>query len=247
MTGVVRIDPRGEEDLNLWGTVVELAQVLEGNDSWCLIGGLMVQLRVHEHGAAARPTRDIDLLGDSRRRPSATEELADVLSDLGADAETPSATDPKLGYRFRVGDQRVEVLGPEGLKRPAKTLGQFETVEVRGGTQALRRAEIVLVSVAGEKPTPIRVPSLVGGVLLKARALGLSRRKFDEHRQDLINLLSFVDDPRRVAAEDLAASERGWLAAARKELRLSDPGLADRFAAEWLERAWQVLDLLVGD
>lgn len=193
MTRVVHIDPEGDEAVRLWRSVADLAQAFGESERWCLIGGLMVQFHAFSAGVASRPTRDIDLLGDARSRPSATEELAGVVIELGGEPETPPATDPKLGYRFELGGLLVEILGPEGLKVPARTFGGLETIEVRGGTLALRRAQSI--SVAGAKSMPIRVPSLLGAILLKARALRFARRTFDHHRYDLILLLSLVDDP----------------------------------------------------
>ncbi|MGH2954450.1 MAG: nucleotidyl transferase AbiEii/AbiGii toxin family protein [Solirubrobacterales bacterium] len=232
--------------MRLWRALADLARAFGDSESWCLIGGLMVQVYAFEHGVAPRPTRDIDLLGDARSRPSATEQLAGVVTELGGDRETPPATDPKLGYRFKMGGLLVEILGPEGLKTPAKTLGGLETIEVRGGTQALRRAQTVSISVAGAEPMPIRVPSLLGAILLKARALRVARRRFDQHRYDLILLLSLVESPRGLAAEEqLSARERRWLAEVQGDLGLPDPALGDRFSTAQLERAQQVFDLLV--
>lgn len=245
MTRFVHIDPEGEGAVRLWLAVTDLARAFGESEGWCLIGGLMVQVHAFGHGVAPRPTRDIDLLGDARSRPSVTEQLAGAVTELGGEPETPPATDPKLGYRFEMGGLLVEILGPEGLRTPAKTLGGLETIEVRGGTQALRRAQSVSISVAGAEPIPIRVPSLLGAILLKARALRVARRKLDEHRYDLILLLSLVDDPRRVAVDgQLSVSERRWLDGVEPDLNLSDPALGDRFSAGQLERARQALELL---
>lgn len=159
MTRVVHIDPEGEEAVRLWRAVADLARALGEGEGWCLIGGLMVQVHAFGHGVAPRPTRDIDLLGDARSKPSATEQLAGAVTELGAEPETPPATDPKLGCRFEMGGLLVEILGPEGLKTRAKTLGGLETIEVRGGTQAPRRTQSVSISVAGAEPVPIRVPA----------------------------------------------------------------------------------------
>jgi hypothetical protein len=242
---VLRIDPPTEEARRLWRKVAELARAFGEDRSWCLVGGLMVQLHAYEHAATPRPTEDIDVLGDARRRPRATEELARIVTELGGEPDVPPTTDHQLGYRFGVGGQLVEILGPDGLKSPPKTVGGLETIEVQGGTQALRRAETITVSVAGDPPVQIRRPSLLAAILLKVRALGASRRKFEDHRHDLILLLGLVDDPRAVAErEELTASEGGWLRAARQNLDLGDPILRERFSDRSLDRARQALDLL---
>lgn len=242
---MIRIDPPTEDASTLWRKVAELSQAFGKDTRWCLIGGLMVQLHAYEHAANVRPTEDIDVLGDARHRPSATESLARIVTELGGEPVSPPATDPKLGYRFGFEGQIVEILGPEGLRSPPKTLGNLETIEVRAGTQALRRTEMVTVSISGDPPTQIRRPSLLGAILLKARALKALRGKFVDHRDDLLLLLSLVDDPRGLAEDQgLTATERGWLRDARKDLDFDASELLERFADEELRRARQAIDLM---
>jgi hypothetical protein len=42
----------------------------------------------------------------------------------------------------RADDQIIEVLAPDGLGRAARTAGKLETIQIRGGTQALERNEV---------------------------------------------------------------------------------------------------------
>jgi hypothetical protein len=46
----------------------------------------MVQLYGFEHGDDSRPTVDIDVLGDSRKRPAMTERIAQIVVDRGGKA-----------------------------------------------------------------------------------------------------------------------------------------------------------------
>ena len=62
----------------------------------------------------------------------------------------------------------------------------------------------------------IPLPDLVGAILIKARAIATQRAA--THRQDLVLLLSLVDDPRAARAE-LTAGQR---AALRKHATLFD-------------------------
>ena len=242
---MISIDPPEVETRRLWEKLAELATQLGVDREWCLIGGLMVQLHAYEHGEDSRPTDDIDLLGNSRSRPSMTERIAEVLNDAGATLATPSSTDPSLGYRFEIDGETVEVLGPDGLKRDPSTLGNFETIQVPGGTQALRRTEKVSISVAGGPETEIRRPTLLGAILLKARATVRVRGRFEEHREDLVRLLGFVHDPRAEAADGrLTANERKWLQAVDADVRLDDPVLHSAFSDRQLERARQAFELL---
>lgn len=108
----VRIDPPSEEARQLWQKVLELAQLLGPNEDWALVGGLMVQLHAYEHAATSRPTDDIDILSDARRK--ATQRIARILDRLG-NLTMPPITDPRLGYQWTVDGHLVELLAPDGL------------------------------------------------------------------------------------------------------------------------------------
>jgi hypothetical protein len=203
----------------------------------------MVQLHGHEHGDDLRPTVDIDLLGAARKPPAMTQQIAELLAARGAEVATPPRSDPQLGYRFELDGEIVEILGPDGLKDDPKTLAGLTTFQVAGGTQALRRTEVILVSLADAPPVPVRRPSLLGAILIKARVVAKQRKeKFASDREDLIRLLSYVEDPRRLAGEEqLKSSEKRWL---RDVEELLDFGGAAPVPAVGLERAQQAFRLL---
>lgn len=240
---VIPVQPADDVTRSLWMRVAALAEEFGVDQKWCLVGGLMVQLHAFEHAGNPRPTSDIDILADARGRSSMTQRLAERLDKLGARLTDPPTTDPNLGYQFEIGDQIVEILGPDGLKKPPRTLGKYETIQVAGGSQALNRTETVVISIDKQHPTEIRRPTLLGAILLKARALIVHSRPEDQ-RQDLILLLSFVEDPRSAAA-DLRGSERKWLRDARADLNLDDPQLQDRFSETQLRQARLALELLI--
>lgn len=244
--GVIQVSPGTDEARRVWVKVGQLAGEFGADESWCLIGGLMVQLYSFEYGSDARPTRDIDVLGAATRRPSGTEKLAKTLKRLGAEVTIPPRTDAKLGYRFELDGELVEVLGPEGLKTSAKTINGLETIMVKGGRQALQRTEKVRVSIADTPPVVIRRPTLLGAILIKTRAMSSSKKKRDAHRQDLIRLLTFVEDPRQLAEDDgLTKTERKWLRQAEKILAFDDPDLPRMFTADQIQRASQSFEILV--
>jgi hypothetical protein len=87
----------------------------------------------------------------------------------------------------------------------------------------------------------------LGAILIKARVLAKRRRKkFESDRQDLIALLSFVDDPRDLAATDgLKASEKKWLADVAKALNFDDPSLGELFGQEQLVEARQAFEIFL--
>lgn len=174
-----------------------------------------------------------------------TEQLALILKHLGAELHLPSSTDAKIGYKFDVQGETVEVLGPEGLRDYPRTLGSFETIMVDGGRQALRRTEQVAISIGGAEPVIVRRPTLLGAILIKARAVASVKEKLAKHREDLIRLLTFVHDPRALADEDtLTKSERKWLGAIESDLAFDDAALLELFSDAQVQLARQAFALL---
>lgn len=243
---VISISPANPAARRLWAKALELAESFGAKERWSLIGGLMVQLHAFERGAGARPTADIDILGDSRRRPPVTARIAKILIERGGEMAMPPVSDENLGYRFEVEGEVVEVVGSEGVRRDPKTLGEFTTFQVPGGSQALSRTEVVHISLGGSPPVKLRRPSLLGAILIKTRAVAERREMFDSDRQDLIRLLSFVDDPRALAnAERLRITEKRWLRDIEPLMALDDPALTDVFPAGDVGRAGQAYRLLI--
>jgi hypothetical protein len=121
----IRIETLNPEVATLWRTVVKVARELGEDRSWCLVGGLMVGLFAIEAGQEQRATSDIDILGDARKRPSATERISRRLEGLGAELHQIGGLDAQLGFRFDVDGQIVDVLAPDGLahNRPPRTRG----------------------------------------------------------------------------------------------------------------------------
>ncbi|HEX9967661.1 MAG TPA: hypothetical protein VGB06_06925 [Solirubrobacterales bacterium] len=243
---MVAIEPVTPEGNRLWAMTLSLASDLGPDREWSLIGGLMVQLHGFEREDDFRPTTDIDLLGAARKPPPMTEQIASLLVEKGAEVATPPRTTPELGYRFELNGELVEILGPDGLRADPHTTAGLKTFGVSGGSQALARTEVVLVSLAGAPPVAVRRPSLLGAILIKARVVAKRRKeKFQSDRQDLIRLLSYVDDPRALAREDqLKSSERRWLRNVERALDFDDPALAAAFPSDTLGRARQAFRLL---
>lgn len=202
--------------LTLWRSLSEIADELPGE--WVLVGGLMVQLHAYEHGITdVRATVDVDVLAQAR--PQGTlERLREALDALGFEQEAPDLDG--YAYRFVRGDQIIDVLAPEGIV-PPPTLGTGQrAIAIPGGSQALSRSENVVVAVDGAE-FPLRRPSLLGAVLIKARSLMVHDDPASQ-REDLLRLLGLMEDP-RTAAESLLPTERRWLLAAEARLDLDGP------------------------
>jgi hypothetical protein len=245
---VVHIEPATPEANRLWSMALTLAADLGADSDWSLIGGLMVQLHGFEREDDLRPTVDIDILGAARKPPAMTERIASVLVEKGAEVAMPPRSKPDLGYRFQLDGEVVEILGPDGLRADPETIDGLRTFQALGGTQALRRTEVVLVQLADAQPVAVRRPSLLGAILIKARVVAKRRKdKFHSDRQDLIRLLSYVEDPRALASEEqLKSSEKKWLRNVDAALDFNDPALAAVFPVNTLERARQAFQLLSG-
>src|SRR5436190_15842842 len=128
-TIIININPPTPEARRLWAKALELAELFGADERWALVGGLMVQLHGFEHGSGSRPTVDIDVLGDSRRRPAMTKRIAEVLTERGGEMAMPPVGDENLGYRFELDGEIVEVLGSEGVQGDPKTVDKHTTFQ----------------------------------------------------------------------------------------------------------------------
>ncbi len=230
------IDVDDEATRRLWQAVGELAVRLP--PGWVLIGGLMVQLHAIEHGMVdVRPTRDIDVLGQARP-PGALPAIDAALRDDGFDPHDP---DPDgYGYRYERGGLVVDVLAPDGIKPPPALAGGVTAVGVPGGSQALSRSETVVVRV-GDGSFQLKRPTLLGAILIKARSLMVHSDPASQ-REDLLRLLSLVDEPRELAGA-LRESERRWLQRAETRLDFSAVSLLATDAQRRAELAYRLLTM----
>lgn len=230
----VEVDVEDEESRKLWKAVGELVDRLPGG--WVLIGGLMVQLHALERGIVdVRPTRDIDVLGQARPQGS----LRAIDEALRAEGFEPTGPDlDGFAHRYERSDLLVDLLAPDGLNPPPDLGGGVKAVGVPGGSQALKRSEIVTVSVDGNE-FELRRPTLLGAILIKARSI-MRHTDPESQREDLLRLLALVKDPRRMAA-DLKNSERKWLRQAEDRLRFDGVTLLDDVTVRNARFAYRIL------
>jgi hypothetical protein len=190
-----------------WHAILDLAE--DDPSSWTLIGAHMVLLHGREHGREPpRASRDFDVLVNVRLVPAGTERVTRRLLEVGFELADPAPDG--IAHRLRRGRAVIDVLAPDGVgsKTSLTTLPPARTVQVPGGTQALKRSEPVDVSVEGRTGVVPR-PNLLGALLVKARAVDVDDVP-EAQRRDLAFLLSLVPDPRALAA-DLSGAERRWL------------------------------------
>lgn len=231
----IDLQPRDETGAALWASVGELTSILPSG--WVLIGGLMVQLHAIEQGAHdVRATQDVDVLGQVRPRST----LLAIDQALTREGFVAAPPDPAgYAHRYERDGLVVDVLAPDGT-RTAPSFGSGRSaIGVPGGSQALSRSEDVLVRL-GERAFTVRRPTLLGAILIKARAL-LVHADPAAQREDLILLLSLLEDP-RAAWTELKATERGWLRRAQPRLAFGDP---TTIPADRVRRARLALTLLL--
>jgi hypothetical protein len=220
-----------------WSGVAELVELLP--DDWVLIGGLMVQLHAWERGVTdVRATIDVDVLGQARPQ-RALQAIDAALVKAGFQTAPPDMDG--YAHRYVRDGLIVDVLAPDGIKPSATLDGSLKAVGVPGGSQALARAETVTVRI-GDRVFDLRRPTLLGAVLIKARSL-LVHHDPEAQREDLLRLLSLVEDPRATAAE-ITRPERRWLRGAEPQLRFDDPSNLPAVAKR---RARQTFRLLIAD
>lgn len=231
---MIHIDLTPHAPDELWNDVADLVDLLPAE--WTLVGGLMVQLHAMERDVAdVRVTRDIDVLGQAR--PPKT--LAAIDAALCAAGFAPAEPDPD-GYAFRYerAELIVDVLAPDGLHTAPRLDGSRKAVGIPGGSQALSRSETVTIQI-GDRTFQLRRPTLLGAILIKSRSL-LVHFDPESQREDLLRLLSLVEDPRAMA-DEVKRTERAWLRKAEPNLRFDDPA---SLATEEIQRARQAIRLL---
>ena len=212
----IRITPISSEEAALWRLAREVGDLFSGLP-WILIGGLMVRIMEAEHGVTTTVTTgDLDAVLDVQAVSGATRAAADRLQSANF---IPDSNGGEFGYRFRRGEDTVDVLASDhiGARADLTTVPPNATIEALGSRQALNRRRIVTLD-AGDGPFSLALPSLLGAIIIKARVVASAegRNSESKHRRDLARLLALVSDPIALHGE-MKAKEHGYLHA-RSEL-----------------------------
>lgn len=204
---MIKLEPAGKLEQATWEALIRLCQ--RRPEGWTLIGAQMVTLHAKENGLPAlRVSRDLDVLADVRVMSNATAQMSKALIEDGFELVEPSLSG--IAHKFVKGDAIIDILAPDGLGPKTKvfTSRPLRTVSVPGGSQALKRSSKIAVELDGLEVKVPR-PDLLGAILLKTRAVGVDDEP-EVQRQDLALLCCMVKDPRELA-QQLTATERGWL------------------------------------
>jgi len=234
----VLLDAREGQDPALWDTLIELAELRQGE--WTLIGGQMVHLHGLEHGVnPPRFSMDLDVLVNARvvaAVPSFVNEIRRIGFVL--DGSSPDG----LAHRYLRENVSLDVLAPEGLGKNTDltTTPPGHTLQVPGGTQALVRTELLPIKTKTRSGFVPR-PSLLGALVGKAMAVDLDDEP-DNQRLDFAFLLSLVGDPFDLK-EELTSKDKNRL---KKRAELLNPShrIWRRLTTEQANNAKPVLEIL---
>ena len=209
-----------------WDTLMSVAGSL--GEGWTLIGGQMVLLHQSERQPAAahvpsaaglRWSYDLDVVVNLRASRSRMGHIDSVLRANGFEQQHQP-----IGHRYVASNGTVfDVLAPDHLGKHLPRLGRSNTLQAPGGTQALRRSELVEVQHLQRRALVPR-PSLVGALLIKMAAAsgppgGRGNRR---HLQDVVTLAMLIT-PSDVNAAELTRNERRRIRrAAQAVLHLGD-------------------------
>jgi len=213
MVDLTGIDPLSGA---IWDELLELA--VRRPEGWTLVGAQMVALHGRQRDRTPpRATSDADVLVDVRIVPEGTARFSKLLVENGYELEGVDSFG--VGHRFTNGRVKIDLLAPDGLPKRKKhlvTLPPARTVSVPGGTQALRRTQLVDIK-RKTRTGRIPCPDLLGAILLKARAVEVDDLPASQ-LSDLAFLLGLVEDPRELIGQ-FQGKERSWL---RRRKELSD-------------------------
>ncbi len=216
-----------------WPRVFELAEALDGCQ-WVLVGGLMVQTHAFVHNVeTTRVTTDVDAATRIEAgSPNYTAAAASVLA-LGYEVDTNT----ERAYRFRRGDDVVDLMAPDHMHPPPRYAGR-DVMLVEAGTQAMDRATPIEFQ-HGSATSSILVPNLHGALVLKAAAYLVDQRERDRHLLDAITLLACISDTSAIVA-NLAGSDRSRLTHLLNALR-KNPLIYAQAAPDTAELARQAV------
>ncbi len=201
-----------------WTAIGRLVKATDTR-TWAVVGGQMVAIHATIWGVELpRATDDGDIVVDVRTfTRNALRHVADALVADGFDSEQS----PEGIVRFMKVDAKIDLLAPDGLGANPVETGKGRVVQAPGATQAVERAETVIVELASER-FEVRTLNLLGAIVAKSAAATevVSATRFDKekHERDLATLLMCAaQDPMlEQMATAMTKKDRKRLTAARQ-------------------------------
>lgn len=179
-----------------WPLLLEVAEATP-EDSWVLVGGLMVHLHALRAGIVpSRPTRDVDLLLDIGAVTVGT--VAGPLQQIGF--RPVEGTPSSAVHRFTRDQDVIDVMVERAVRARWARRPVFQAPAAR---QALDRRDRYLLR-AGSREVRVGVPDALGAIVAKAAAYREDQRDRGRHLDDLTVLLASSGGRRRLGLERLA-------------------------------------------
>ena len=205
-----------------WDVVIELGDGLpEG--SWALVDGLMTQAHAMIAGYQSRATVDVDVMASTSNISAVIKQL----ESMGFALKEPGLRGTAFHRMTRgalVADILVANHLPSGKARSAK-VNRWPMMEIADGAQAIERGmDLALIHEDGS--TRIRIPDLLGALVLKSAAYCADRRDRRRHLDDIALLASLVTD-HKDCIERLHGSDR-------RRLRTAAGALSDPNSSSWM-------------
>jgi len=195
---VITLPPLVAPVNELWHLLLDMTEAV--GVPWTLIGGQMVLLHALEHGVLPpQISQDGDVIADIRTDPTAIHAVVRWLdrAQFALDGMSPQLVAHRYVRTTPAGGRPivVDVLAPDGVGERADltTSPPGRTVQVPGGSQALRRTELITV-VHEARTGRVPRPSILAAIVSKAAALELPGTPAGHH-PDLALLLCLLPDP----------------------------------------------------
>jgi hypothetical protein len=198
----------------------------------------------------AEQTKDADILVDICSSPSILAKVVNELKTFGFQQIEAFGGDEfaRCTFTNSTGLGQIDVLCPDdATEDDLRSVRGVHSLAIPGGRRALQVAEEVLLTYDVDAPdVRIRVPLLPGAITVKAAA-AIDQRTVDQprHVQDLVDMLSVLDDPieARLKLNDVDLEMLSSLRA-----RIEDDGDVawERFGGQARLEARAAFDVLVG-
>lgn len=212
-----------------WSLVKEIAQTLD-QDSFVLVGGTMIQIysaKLHDtynddSDFQSRKTYDVDFLVNLIAKGARIEPVVRRLEKIGFESQEPRFHNGVF-YRMLRDGEELNLLIADHLpsrKRQAAKYNNWSLFETVGGAQAIERAEEVSIAYKSQVFN-VKIPNLLGALVLKSAAYSADTREAERHLQDLLVLYAQIENPLELL-EDVHGSDKKRLYGALQKISQQD-------------------------